>query len=275
MWAFINIYKRRKAGVNVLEAILLGFVQGLTEFLPVSSSGHLILLEHVFGISEGNLFFNVLLHFASLVAVVFLMRKQILELMKRPFSKQVKTIVVSCFITAISVLLLEKVFDKFTSSSYLGFGFLLSAYLLLITHFYSKKQRTIKKQEIGYLDACLIGVCQGVSVLPGVSRSGTTISTALLLNNNKEKSAEFSFLISIPTIFGAMIYEIIKDGGKIDFHVSAMSYILGFLVSFVVAILSIKWMINIIKKGRWLIFSVYLFCLSLIVILNQYVFIWF
>ena len=261
--------------MKIIEAIILGFVQGLTEFLPISSSGHLVLVEHIFSINEGNLFFNVLLHLASLLAIILLMRKQILDLIKRPFSKQLKTIILSCVITAVTVILLEKVFDKFASATYLGFGFLLSSLLLFATYFYSKRQSTIQKTEIGYLDSCIIGLCQGVSVLPGISRSGTTISAAILLNNKKEKAAEFSFLISIPTIIGAMIYEIIKDGGEISTHIPAMCYILGFVVSFIVAILSIKWMINIIKNRNWIQFGIYLFVLSIVVILNQYVLMWF
>ena len=130
--------------MSILYALILGIVQGLTEFLPISRSGHLLLIEHIFGITEGNLFFNILLHIASLLAVVIVMRKEILELLKKPFSKKVGNLFWSCFITVLVVLFLSNSMDKFTTVGYLGFGFLISAGLLLITHLTNNKQRSKK-----------------------------------------------------------------------------------------------------------------------------------
>jgi len=261
--------------MGVLYALILGIVQGLTEFLPISSSGHLLLIEHIFGITEGNLFFNILLHIASLLAVVIIMRKEIVNLLKRPFSKKVGTLLLSCVITVVVVLFLSCV-DKFTTISYLGFGFLISAILLLVTHIMANKQKKLSlKSEIGYLDAAIIGVIQGIATLPGISRSGSTICTSLLLGNSRKSSANFSFLISIPIIIGAMVFELIKGDFNATINISAISCIIGFVASFVVALLSIKLMLKVIEKGKWLWFSIYLFILSMIVLLNQYIFMWF
>ena len=262
--------------MSLLHAIILGIVQGITEFLPISSSGHLLLVEYLFGIEEGNLFFNILLHLASLLAVVIVMRNELGKLLKKPFSKQTLTIVVCCVVTVIMVLFLSFTTDKFTSIGYLGFGFFASAVLILITHFKAKfnDKKVLLKRDIGYADAVIICITQGLATLTGVSMSGTTISTALLLNNSKESSANFSFLISIPIIIGAMIFDIVKEGGESIANVSAANCIVGFVASFVMALLSIKWMYSIIKKRSWIGFSIYLFVLSAVVLLNQYVLMW-
>lgn len=262
--------------MTILQAIILGIVQGLTEFLPISSSGHLLLVEHVFGISEGNLFFNILLHIASLLAVIIVMRKEIWELIKRPFSKQTLSVIYCSIITVIVVLLLSFSMDKFTSIGYLGFGFLISAVLILFTYILGKRKNThgSLKRDIGYIDSIIIGLVQGFATLPGISRSGSTICTALLLGNDRTKSANFSFIISIPIIIGAMLFEILKGGSESVIQVPAISSIIGFFVSFVVAVFSIKLMNKVVHKGSWLGFSIYLFILSLVVLLNQYVFMW-
>ena len=262
--------------MSLIYAIVLGFIQGITEFLPISSSGHLLLFEHIFGINEGNLFFNILLHLASLLAVVIVMRRELFELIKKPFSKQTLSVVVCSVVTVLIVLLLSFTMDKFTSLGYLGFGFFASAILIFVTHVASKRSEksVITKQDISYADAIIIGITQGLATLPGISRSGTTICTALLLGNSKESSANFSFVISIPIIIGAMIFDIIKEGGDIVCNISAVSCIAGFVVSFFMALLSIKLMYKIIKNKSWIGFSIYLFVLSIFVLLNQYVFMW-
>jgi len=262
--------------MGILYAILLGLIQGLTEFLPISSSGHLLLFEHIFGINEGNLFFNILLHMASLLAVIIVMRKELWEIIKNPFNQKTWTLLVSCVITVVVVLFLNGNTDKFTTIGYLGFGFLISSMLIFITQHIGKKTNYLtEKQKIGYLDAMIIGVVQGFATLPGISRSGSTICTSLLLGNNRKESANFSFLSSIPIILGAMVFEIIKgDVGEIS-NISAISCIVGFITSFIVAYFSIKLMYRVIEKGNWLWFGIYLFILALFVILNQYVFMWF
>lgn len=258
--------------MGIIYAIILGIIQGVTEFLPISSSGHLLLFEHVFGISDGNLFFNILLHIASLLAVLIVMRKEVLELIKHPFSFKSLTLLCACIITIIVVLFLGKSTDKFTTIGYLGFGFLISSILIFTTYLVEKKRKLILKQNIGFLDSLLIGFVQGLATLPGISRSGSTICTSILLGNDRKESADFSFLCSIPIIIGAMVFEFI-NGDVIEFkNISAISCIIGFITSFIVAFFSIKLMYKVVKRGKWLGFSIYLLILSIFVLLNQYVF---
>ena len=259
--------------MSILYAIILGVIQGLTEFLPISSSGHLLLFEHIFGISEGNLFFNILLHIASLLAVIIIMRKEVWELIKNPFCVKTWTLISSCIVTIIVVLFLSNSMDKFTTIGYLGFGFLFSSLLMFITHIIGKKREMgILKTKISYLDALIIGLMQGVATLPGISRSGSTICTSLLLGNDRKESANFSFLCSIPIIIGAMVFEILKGDFNSISNISAISCVLGFISSFIVAFFSIKLMFKVVEKSNWLLFSIYLFILSIFVLLNQYVF---
>lgn len=259
--------------MGIIYAIILGILQGLTEFLPISSSGHLLLAEHIFGITEGNLFFNILLHMASLLAVVIIMRKEIWEMIKHPFSTKSLSLILSCFVTVIVVLFLSKNMDSFTTIGYLGYGFLISSVLLFVTHIIgNKRKNTLLKKQIGYIDGAIIGLVQGFATLPGISRSGSTICTSLLLGNDRKESASFSFLSSIPIIIGAMLFELLKGDISSVSNISATSCILGFLASFIVAYISIKIMYKVVEKSNWLWFSIYLFVLAIFVLLNQYVF---
>jgi len=164
---------------------------------------------------------------------------------------------------------------KFTTIGYLGFGFLISSVLIFLTYIYRHRKNSVRlKNNIGYIDALIIGLVQGFATLPGISRSGSTICTSILLGNDRKESANFSFLSSIPIIIGAMIFEIVN--GDIDTvnNISAISCIFGFIASFIVAFFSIKLMYKVVNNGNWLWFSVYLFVLAVFVLLNQYVFMW-
>lgn len=260
--------------MKVIYAILLGLIQGLTEFLPISSSGHLMLFEHIFGINSGTLFFNVLLHFASLIAVLIIFWKDVINILKNPFGKDMRAIIIATILTVIIALFVKKVFNEYALMAFVGFGFLISSLIMLIT---SVLQNKVNK-NISIVDnknALLIGFIQGLAVFPGVSRSGSTICASLMCGIDREKSAKFSFLISVPVILGGMFFEI-AEGVKYGFGpIKALPCIMGFIASFAVAILTIKLMMKIVKKGKWWYFSLYLFVLSIVVLLNQYVFCWF
>lgn len=256
--------------MSIIIALVLGIVQGLTEFLPVSSSGHLLLIENIFHISEGSLFFNVLVHFGTLMAVVLLFWKDVVYLIKHPFSKRMGTIVVATIPTVIIALLVEHFFDEFALSAFVGFGFLISAFIIGLTSILQRRKNLVTT-EIGYKKALLIGIVQGVAVFPGISRSGSTICAGLMSKTEREEAAKFSFLISIPVIIGGMVFEI-ADGIKSGFgNVNALSSIVGFFAAFFVALLTIKLMMKIVKKGSWWPFAIYLLLLSIFVLLNQYV----
>ena len=262
--------------MSIIYAIILGIVQGITEFLPISSSGHLLLLEYLFGIEEGNLFFNVLLHLASLLAVIIVMRKEILELIKKPFSRKTYTLILACLCSVLVVIFLSGNMDKFTAIGYLGFGFLFSSILLFLTFLMGKKKNIpINKNQISYVDSIIIGITQGLATLPGVSRSGSTICSSLLLGNSREESVNFSFLLSIPIIVGALFFELLKGDFNQISNISAVSCIVGFVSSFIVALFGLKLMKKVLKNKSWLWFSIYLFVLAVFVLMNQYVFMWF
>lgn len=257
----------------ILYALILGLVQGVCEFLPISSSGHLLLLEHIFGITDGSLFFNVLLHFATLVAVIIVFWKDIVWLIRHPLSQETLSVVVATIPTVIIALVVEHFVDEYAMVAFLGFGFLISAIVITLTCILQKRRKTI--HPLGYKNALIIGLAQGVAVFPGISRSASTICTSLMLGVEREQSAKFSFIISLPVILGGMVFEV-ADGVKSGFgNVNAFACIVGFIAAFLVAIATIKLMMKVVKKGKWWGFALYLFILSAVVILNQYVFMWF
>lgn len=257
--------------MNLLYALILGILQGLTEFLPISSSGHLMLVEGLFGLDGGNLFFNVLLHFATLIAVLIVFWKDVVDIIKHPFGKKMQAIVVATIPTVILALVVRFCFDEFALVAFLGYGFLISSIVITITTILQNKKRQLGSIEINNKQAFLIGLVQGFAVLPGVSRSGSTICAGLVQGIDREESAKFSFLISIPVILGGLVFELI-DGFSSGFgQVDALSSIVGFISAFVVALFTIKFMMKIVKKGSWWYFAVYLFLLAVFVLLNQYV----
>lgn len=249
--------------MTIIEAIILGIIQGLTEFLPVSSSGHLVLLKRFFNLSGDFVFFSVILHVATLLAVLVYFRKEVFELIKYPFSKQAKNLYIATLPTIVVALIFESFIEASFSGELLPFCFMFTALLLFITHFLSRSS----KKDIDKKGAFLIGLMQGVATLPGISRSGTTISTSILLGYEKEQSARFSFLLSIPIIFASLLYEIYKlinvGGGQ----VFPLQTIMAFFVSFVVGFLAIKLMMSAIRKMKLYWFSVYLVALSILTFL--------
>ena len=261
--------------MGILAALILGIIQGLTEFLPISSSGHLMVVEHLFGIEGGSLFFNVLVHFAKLISVVLVFWKDVIYLIKHPFSKRMLTIVLACIPTIIIALVVEFLFDEFSLMAFVGFGFLISAIVISITSFLQARKKPFRTLEVGNGQALTIGFVQGLAVFPGISRSGSTICAGLMLGVEREEAAKFSFLISLPVILGGMVFEV-ADGIKSGFGaVNALACLVGFIAAFAVAILTIKLMMKIVKKGSWWPFAVYLFIIATLVLLNQFVFAWF
>lgn len=251
--------------MKLWEALILGLVQGLTEFLPVSSSGHLVLVERILGITNTSLAFELITHLGTLLAVIIVMRSKIWELIKRPFGEMTLKIVIATLPTVAIVVLFEGIFRTAFDGRYLVYSFLTTAVLLTITSFV----KPVKvKSEIGYLDAAIIGIAQGFAAMPGISRSGTTICTSVLLKNDRQKSADFSFLISIPIIIGSAAMELIgyKSMGQIGF----LPLIIGFITSFATGLLSIKLLLKALNNLHG--FAIYLVVLSVFLLLNDFLF---
>ena len=266
-----------------LEALILGIIQGLTEFLPVSSSGHLTILSTLFGFSgEENLTMTVMLHVATVLSTLFVLWKEVVWIFKDIFSKQdwrsyqglnegtryAINIIISMIPVAIVGFLFKDKVEEIFGSGLLIVGIMLLVTAALLTFSYFAKLR--QHEHISGWHAFIIGVGQAVAVLPGLSRSGTTIATGLLLGNKKEKLAQFSFLMVIPPVLGEALLDcmdIAENGFSIAMNgISVGSLIVGFLAAFITGCLACKWMINIVKKGKLIWFAIYCVIIGILAI---------
>ncbi len=254
--------------MSIWILLILCVVQGLAEFLPVSSSGHLLFVEQIFGVTDSLLLLNLFLHISTLIAVIIVYRKTLLELIKKPFQPLMYKLILS---TAVTVVFagIYKVFnvDSIVQSIY-GFCFLITAALLFITHKFQTKGAVVKAGELSYKNALLVGMVQGIAVLPGVSRSGSTISAMILTGNDETTAAEYSFLLSIPVIVGGFIVEVINvDNWKAALAgISPWVYFFAFVLTFCVALISLKLTIKLFKEKKFVYFAIYLLVFGLIVL---------
>ena len=248
-----------------LEALVLGIVQGLTEYLPVSSSGHLAIGSALFGIEgEENLAFTIVVHVATVFSTLVILWKEIEWIFRGLFKFEMNSetrYAINILISMIPIGIVG-VFFKDTVEAIFGSGLLIVGCMLLVTaallafSYYAKPRQ---KENISMKDAFIIGLSQACAVLPGLSRSGTTIATGLLLGNNKAKLAQFSFLMVIPPILGEALLDILKlvKGEDIAGAIPTLSLVVGFVAAFLSGCLACKWMINIVKKGKLIYFAIY------------------
>lgn len=247
------------------EALVLGIVQGLTEYLPVSSSGHLAIGSALFGIEgEENLAFTIVVHVATVFSTLVILWKEIEWIFRGLFKFQMNSetrYVINILISMIPIGIVG-VFFKDKVEAIFGSGLLIVGCMLLVTaallafSYYAKPRQ---KENISMKDAFIIGLAQACAVLPGLSRSGTTIATGLLLGNNKAKLAQFSFLMVIPPILGEALLDVLKlaKGEDIAGDIPGLSLVVGFVAAFLSGCLACKWMINIVKKGKLIYFAIY------------------
>ena len=255
-----------------LQALILGLVQGLTEYLPVSSSGHLAIGSYLFGIEgEENLAFTVAVHVATVLSTLVILWKEIDWIFRGLFKMQLNDetrYVINIIISMIPVGIVG-VFFKDTVENIFGSGLLIVGCMLLLTamlltfSYYAKPRQ---KEKISMRDAFIIGIAQTVAVLPGLSRSGSTIATGLLLGNSKQKLAQFSFLMVIPPILGEALIDfkhifapsqeyLTANGAAEALPLSAL--IAGFMAAFVSGCIACKWMISIVRKSNLIYFAIY------------------
>ena len=248
-----------------LEALILGLIQGLTEYLPVSSSGHLAIGAKLFGLSgEENLAFTVAVHVATVLSTLVILWKEIVWLFKGFFKfkwndemKYVVNILISMIPVAVVGFLFKDTVEEIFGSGLLVVGICLLVTAALLAFAYFAKPR--QKEKISMLDAFVIGIAQAVAVLPGLSRSGSTIATGLLLGNKKEKLAQFSFLMVIPPILGEALLDTMKmvKGEDVFGSIGMVPLFVGFLGAFLSGCLACKWMLNIVKRGKLIYFGLY------------------
>lgn len=248
-----------------IEALILGLLQGLTEYLPVSSSGHLAIGSELFGIEgEENLAFTVAVHVATVLSTLVILWKEIDWIFRGLFkwemnaeTKYVLNIVISMIPVGIVGVFFKDYVEEVFGSGISIVGYMLFVTAALLTFSYYAKPR--QKENIGWRDALVIGIAQAFAVMPGLSRSGSTIATGLLLGCKKESLAQFSFLMVIPPILGEALLDVMKGlkGEEAFGGIDALPLAVGFLAAFMSGCLACKWMINIVKKGKLIYFAIY------------------
>ena len=248
----------------------MGLLQGLTEYLPVSSSGHLAIASYLFGIDgEENLTFTIAVHVATVLSTLVILWKEIVWLLKglvdtkspllSPERKYILAIIVSMIPVGIVGVFFKDYVEEVFGSGLLIVGCMLILTAALLTMSYYARPR--QKEDIGLWHAFVIGLAQAVAVMPGLSRSGTTIATGLLLGDKKEKVAQFSFLMVIPPILGEALLDILKamkhgtEAATGDLSLTALA--IGFLAAFISGCLACKWMIALVKNGKLVYFGIY------------------
>ena len=274
--------------MTVLQAIFLGFIQGITEFLPVSSSGHLVLVQKIMGISVPTLFFDIVLHCGTLLAVFVALRKDIWNLIRRPFQRITALLIIATAVTAvIAFTMKDRIEEAFASGEWLGQAFLFTALALFISDRLSRQQgRQLRNDaEIDWLDAVIMGLLQGIAIAPGVSRSGLTLSGALSRRLERDLAARFSFLLAIPAILGAMVIQIrdlykyyhfqsVNPNETIGFlaGINPLALAAGTVTAAIVGFGAVMIMLNIIRKRSLVGFGIYTALLGIMIILDQAVF---
>lgn len=257
--------------MSILEAIILGIVQGLTEFLPVSSSGHLEIGQAILGIDTGmNLTFDIIVHGATVLSTLVVFRKDIIDLFAGLFKFQwneptryVALLIVSAIPVAIVGFLFEEQIEALFAGNVVFIGsMLLVTAVLLATAYFVKK----RKRKINFFDAIIIGIAQTIAIIPGISRSGATIATGLIIGNNKDSLAKFSFLMVMIPILGANFIKIVSGDFALTESVNAWPLLAGFLGAFVAGLLACRIMINMVKKGKLIYFAIYCALIGLIAI---------
>ena len=261
--------------MSTIEALILGIIQGLTEFLPVSSSGHIELGTHLLGVeSKDNLLFSVIVHGATALSTVVVFRKTIGTILKELLAFQwnestqfAAKIVLSMLPVGIAGVFFEDKIEAFFGGQIVFVGSMLLITGVLLSFTYLSKN--IQGRDVTFGKAIVIGIAQAIAILPGISRSGATISTAILLGIDKEKATKFSFLMVLPPILGAMLLktiELIKQP-ELTYDISTSALSMGFVAAFLSGLLACSWMVNIVKRGKLIYFAVYCVLIGLAVII--------
>lgn len=265
--------------MDFLKMIILGVIQGISEFLPISSSGHLAVLQRLLGFKEPGLFIAQMLHFGTFLSVLFVFRKDIINLIieffnliRNLFSKN-KTkinapqkvalyIILASVPTAIIALVFEDTFEAFYSNmKFISIMFLITAAMLYATDYFKPNKEI---HEVNIFGPIGIGLVQGMAILPGISRSGSTIFAGTSIDIKKSEAARFSFLLSLPATFGAFIFgirDVFKSGAEATFSIPLL---IGVIVSFLVGVISLKFLLDLVNKNKLKYFSIYLIVIAII-----------
>lgn len=250
--------------VNLLEAIFLGLVQGLTEWLPISSSGHLVIVQQLLGM-EVPLFFDVLLHFGTILAVFAFFWKDILKILKSLFKLDFKSqdgrlglyIIVGNVPVALTGYYLHDVFESFFSNLFVvALALIITGILLFLTKY------TRGRRKLNFYDSLVVGIAQAFSLVPGLSRSGSTISTGLFRGLDRESVFKFSFLLAVPAVIGGNLLELNQGLGEVG-----LEMVVGTVIAAIMGYLSLKFLFRTLKKGKFYWFSVYCWVVGVVLLL--------
>ena len=269
--------------MSIWVLLLLAVIQGLTEFLPISSSGHLVVLYNFFGIENNVKLLSILLHIATLLSVLIYYRKELLVLIKKPFCPTNRKIIVTTIFTCMVVLIIKPLIDRSFNGEWLFAFFLITAMLLFISDYMADRNEILSRtinfktenikivnnidisnMPITYRQAIIIGITQGVACFPGISRSGSTIAVSRMIGVND--SARYSFLISIPIIIASFLMEII-DGNVAAIDINILWLVIAMLVCMIVGIVCIKVMTRLVAKNRLAYFAYYLIILAIVLMI--------
>ena len=257
--------------MNVFQAVILGLIQGITEFLPVSSSGHLVLFQKLFNINQPTILFDIILHIGTLVPVIIIFWDKIFSLIKKPFEKYTWLIILATLPAVIIGLFFGNAIENlFNKADFLWLAFIITGVVLLCSDS-SKISKAIKSdKDILYKDALIIGLMQAFAIIPGVSRSGSTIAAALICGLKKNTAARFSFMMSIPVIIGASVLELkhVFDG-EINYALDFKIVFFGFIAAALSGYLAIKFMLNLIRQSKLKYFAYYVFILAFFILLDK------
>lgn len=243
----------------MIKYILIGIIQGLTEFLPISSSGHVVLFGSLFDL-DNLMLLSIVAHIGTLFAVIYCYRKRLWQLIRHPINKTNLHLIIATIPTIIMVLLFNSFLEENFGTKTLIWGFLISAVLLLVADFMRDGHKPITKKSALYM-----GIAQGLALLPGISRSGSTLVCGLFSGVEKKEALDFSFLMSIPVIIASAVYESFKLFSS-QITVNWLGIFVVMITSFIFGILSIKIMLKLVSKNRLFYFSIYLILLSLIIL---------
>jgi undecaprenyl-diphosphatase len=261
--------------MSIIKAVFLGVIQGLTEFLPVSSSGHLVIFQNLLNVKEPGVLFEIMVHIGTLVAVIIYFRKDVYHLIASIFqwggrrTKEVRSyqrlllyIIIATVVTGILGIAFQDFFESFFDSLLLvGFMLLITGLILFI----SDRVKDTSREDLTLWRSLVIGFAQSVAIIPGISRSGATISTAIFTKLTRDTAARFSFLLSIPAILGAALLNI-KDLSQVVIDGTGISYIIGGITAAFVSYFAIKFLLQLIKKARLSYFSIYCWIVGVVVI---------
>ena len=251
--------------MTLLQAMILGVVQGLTEFFPISSSGHLVVMQGLFRMKEPMLAFDIFLHLGTTAAVLIYFRKEIVDIIVRQRKTALYIVIASIPTFIIGFMFKDAVEELFSRPHIVGYMLLITAALLIASSIYTKNKRGQNTRKIGFINSLVIGAAQGVAVMPGISRSGATIASGILSGVDKEEAFKFSFLLSIPAVLGASVLKTTKIAAGLTSG-DLVSFLAGGVAAMVIGLFSLSVLSRMVKTNKLYLFGIYCILVAVMII---------